>query len=71
MTGPTTALYNRIKPNSLLLEIPLYLTFNLLLIACSYISINLPFSPVPITGQTFGVLLIAMALGECGGQALF
>ena len=70
MTGHTTTLYNRIKPNSLLLEIPLYLTFNLLLVACSYISINLPFSPVPITGQTFGVLLLAMALGRVRGTGV-
>lgn len=70
MTAQTTAIYNRIKPNKLLLEIPLFLTFNLLLVACSYISINLPFSPVPITGQTFGVLLIAMALGRVRGTGV-
>ncbi len=52
------------------MEIPLLLGFNLLLVACAYISINLPFSPVPITGQTFGVLLIAMALGRVRGAAV-
>lgn len=70
MTSNTTALYSRIKPNKLLLEIPLYLTFNLLLVACSYLSFNLPFSPVPITGQTFGVLLVAMALGRVRGTGI-
>ena len=32
------------------------LSFNLLLIASAYIRIPLPFSPVPITGQTMAVL---------------
>jgi biotin transport system substrate-specific component len=31
------------------------------------ISVNLPFSPVPISGQTFGVLLIAALLGKVRG----
>ncbi|MFH1374198.1 MAG: biotin transporter BioY [bacterium] len=46
------------------------LGFNLVLVATSYLVINLPFSPVPITGQTFGVLLIAMALGRVRGMAV-
>lgn len=66
----TTAIYSRIKPSSLWMEIPLLATFNLFLIACAYISINLPFSPVPITGQTFGVLIVAMALGRVRGTAV-
>lgn len=70
MNGHTTAIYSQIKPNRLLLEIPLFIAFNLLLVACSYISINLPFSPVPITGQTFGVLLIAMTLGRVRGTGV-
>jgi biotin transport system substrate-specific component len=36
---------------------------------CSQISFNLPFSPVPITGQTFGVFLVAMAMGANRGAA--
>lgn len=70
MKSHSTAIYSYVKPNSLLAEIPMLLTFNLLLVACSYISINLPFSPVPITGQTFGVLLVAMALGRVRGTAV-
>jgi biotin transport system substrate-specific component len=31
------------------------------------LSVNLPFSPVPVTGQTFGVLLVAAALGRIRG----
>lgn len=63
-------IYDVIKPSSRLLEIPVLLAFNLLLVACAYITIQLPFSPVPITGQTFGVLLVAMALGRIRGTAV-
>ena len=36
---------------------------NILLVLCAYIAIPLPWTPVPITGQTFGVLLVAVLLG--------
>jgi biotin transport system substrate-specific component len=36
---------------------------NVLLALCAHIVIPLPFTGVPITGQTFGVLLIAVMLG--------
>jgi len=62
--------YDLIKPSSRWLELPLLLSFNLLLVASAYLSINLPFSLVPITGQTFGVLLVAMALGRMRGTAV-
>ncbi len=45
-------------------EIMLALSFNVILIATAQISVSLPFTVVPITGQTFGVLLTAMALGR-------
>lgn len=70
MQTNTTALYSKIQPSSLLAELPLLATFNMILVACSYLSINLPFSPVPITGQTFGILLVAMALGRVRGTAV-
>ena len=70
MKPQAAAIYQHIKPTSLWLEIPLLLAFNLLLVASAYLSIDLPFSPVPITGQTFGVLLIAMALGRIRGTAI-
>ena len=41
---------------------------NILLILCAHIVIPLPFSPVPITGQTFGVLLVAVLLGSQRGM---
>lgn len=62
--------YAIIKPDSIFKEVPLLIGFNLILVLCSYISINQPFSPVPITGQTFGVLLIAMALGKARSVAV-
>ena len=43
------------------------LTFNLLLIASSYIQIPLPFSPVPITAQTMAVLACGLFLGPVAG----
>ena len=36
---------------------------SLLLVACAFIRVPLPFTPVPITMQTFGVLVIGGALG--------
>jgi len=40
---------------------------NFLLALCARIAIPLPWTPVPITGQTFGVLLIAVLLGSKRG----
>ena len=36
---------------------------NILLALCAHIVFPLPFTPVPITGQTFGVLFVAVLLG--------
>jgi biotin transport system substrate-specific component len=36
---------------------------------CAQISIKLPFTPVPITGQTFAVLLVGASLGSARGGA--
>ncbi|MDZ4722925.1 MAG: biotin transporter BioY [candidate division Zixibacteria bacterium] len=70
LNNRSTTVYNLIRPSTLWAEIPLLLGFNLLLVAAAYISIPLVFSPVPITGQTFGVMLIAMALGRIRGTAV-
>ncbi len=40
---------------------------NILLILCAQIAVPLPFTPVPVTGQTFGVMLIALAFGARRG----
>src|SRR5579864_9521789 len=41
---------------------------NILLVLCAHIVIPLPFTPVPVTGQTFGVLLVAVLLGSQRGM---
>jgi len=70
MNSRALTVYDLIKPSTLAREIPLLLAFNLLLVGCSYLAFSVPFSPVPITGQTFGVLLIGMALGRTRGAAV-
>ncbi|MCP4685235.1 MAG: biotin transporter BioY [bacterium] len=70
LRASSLTVYDLIKPSSRWLELPLLMSFNLVLVASAYLSINLPFSPVPITGQTLGVLLVAMALGRTRGTAV-
>ncbi|GAB4575595.1 MAG: biotin transporter BioY [Anaerolineae bacterium] len=41
----------------------------LLIAVSAQIAVPLPFSPVPVTGQTFGVLLVGMLLGMRRGTA--
>ena len=40
------------------------ITFSLVTAICAQVSFHLPFSPVPITGQTFAVLLSGAVLGR-------
>ena len=40
---------------------------SILLALCAHIAIPLPWTPVPITGQTFGILLVAVMLGASRG----
>jgi biotin transport system substrate-specific component len=40
---------------------------SILLVLCAHIVIPLPWTPVPITGQTFGVLLVGVLLGARRG----
>ena len=42
----------------------------LLLAVCAHISAPLPFTPVPLTMQTFAVLLVGMVLGPLEGLAV-
>jgi biotin transport system substrate-specific component len=55
--------------SGLLREVLLILTGSLLIAAAAQIKIPLPFSPVPITGQTFAVLLLAALYGSKRGLA--
>src|SRR5215211_6528066 len=50
-------------------DVALVIAAALLTALCAQISIPLPGSPVPITGQTFAVLLTGAALGANRGAA--
>jgi biotin transport system substrate-specific component len=41
---------------------------NVLLLLCAQIALPLPWTPVPITGQTLGVMLVALLLGSRRGS---
>jgi len=61
------ALYPSTKRRALLYDSVLILGGSLFLALCAQVAIPLPFSPVPVTGQTLGVLLIGMVLGSRRG----
>ena len=71
MTTLAPTLSNRYFPRtaSWLRDLFLIVTGSLLVAALAQVEIPLPFTPVPITGQTFGVLLIGAALGSKRGAA--
>jgi biotin transport system substrate-specific component len=54
---------------SLLADAVLVLAGTGLVAAAAQISIKLPFTPVPITGQTFAVVLVGASLGAVRGTA--
>ena len=53
-----------IKSKSLTVNIVITLTGSILLALLARLSIVVPFSPVPITGQTFGILFLGAVLGS-------
>jgi biotin transport system substrate-specific component len=55
------------RANRLALDAVLVLGFAVLVAACAQIAIRIPTTTVPITGQTFGVLLAGGALGSRRG----
>ena len=57
----------RSRANRLALDAVLVLGFAVLVAACAQIAIRIPTTTVPITGQTFGVLLTGGALGSRRG----
>lgn len=71
MTTLAPTLYARRFPRTApwLRELTLILAGVLFLAALAQVEIVLPFTPVPITGQTFGVLLIGAAYGSKRGAA--
>ena len=69
-THQTRTLVDMILPGrSLLRDAALVVGFSLLVTVFAQIAIKLPFTPVPITGQTLAVLLAGGALGANRGAA--
>jgi biotin transport system substrate-specific component len=58
-----------VAPEGLLWQALLAVAGSALIALTAQIQIPLPFSPVPVTGQTFGVLLVAASLGAMLGPA--
>jgi biotin transport system substrate-specific component len=54
---------------SLLTDALLVISGTALVAVCAQISVKLPFTPVPITGQTFAVCLVGASLGAIRGVA--
>ena len=71
MTTLAPTIYTRTFPRtaSWLRDLILILLGALFVAVLAQVEIPLPFTPVPITGQTFGVLLIGAALGSKRGAA--
>lgn len=71
MTTLAPAITNRYFPrtNQWIRDIFLIVMGSLLVAALAQVEIPLPFTPVPVTGQTFGVLLIGAVLGSKRGAA--
>jgi biotin transport system substrate-specific component len=57
------------KKEAVLYTLALIISGSIFLSLCAQISIILPFSPVPVTGQTFGVMIIGVILGRIRGVA--
>jgi biotin transport system substrate-specific component len=68
-TIPSRVITGKVLPQSTSLTIALTIGFALLTAAAAQVRIPLPFTPVPITGQTFAVLLSGAALGATWGSA--
>jgi len=71
MTTLAPTIYSRTFPRAAgwLQDAILILAGALIVAALAQVEIPLPFTPVPITGQTFGVLLVGAALGSKRGAA--
>lgn len=69
MTARTDALAVRLLPRSAAVDVALVIGFALVTAVAAQIRIVLPFTPVPITGTTFAVLLAGAALGTWRGLA--
>jgi len=67
-TQTTQTLYDAILPRrGVLIEGAVMVAAAFFIALCAQAAIRVPFSPVPITGQTFGVLLVGALLGSRRG----
>jgi len=66
---PTAISAGHAKTRALAYELLLVLAGSALIAVSAWVAIPLPFSPVPITGQTLAVLLVGSALGSRRGAA--
>ncbi|MDJ0925793.1 MAG: biotin transporter BioY [Acidimicrobiia bacterium] len=66
-TIPTRVIAGAVLPRTWITTAALVTGFALLTALAAQIRIPLPFTPVPITGQTFAVLLSGAALGSAAG----
>src|ERR671923_256528 len=71
MTTLAPTVYNRTFPRAAgwLRDVILILLGALFVAALAQVKVPLPFTPVPLTGQTFGVLLAGAVLGSKRGAA--
>jgi biotin transport system substrate-specific component len=71
MTTLAPTIYTRTFPNAAgwLRDVILILLGALLVAVLAQVKIALPFTPVPLTGQTFAVLLVGATLGSRRGAA--
>lgn len=70
----STVIAQRVLPRSWIISLGLVLTSAAVTALAAQVRIPLPFTPVPITGQTFAVLLTGAALGwklGASGQLLY
>lgn len=66
-TLPSRVITGAVLPRATWVTAASVVGFALLTAAAAQLRINLPFTPVPITGQTFAVLLSGAALGSVAG----
>jgi biotin transport system substrate-specific component len=59
----------RLKASPRVMDIALVVAGSLVMVGLSHMSVRLPFTPVPVTGQTLGVLLVGTSLGVTRGAA--
>lgn len=67
--APATLRFALVPRRGLAVDAAFVLGGAALIAACAQVSIPLPFTPVPVTGQTFAVVLTGAALGAWRGGA--